>query len=252
MMNNLVDKLVRTGLSELVKPKQTIPFTNNEDWNIKLSDLCNYPHLFVLGCISDKQIKADRAWRIPMIIGEQIGSHEFSAFRDLTFGELEKLFQSLRLHIYNNRISKEYFMGIKRISEVYEGRANFIWEETNSSTSIFIKFLNFEGIGQKIASMAVNSLYRDFKINIDNPQWIDVSPDRHVVRVFKRTGLVENSASKEVIIWKAKELYKEYPGVFDLSCFLIGRETCHVTNPNCTNCIIHFECPKFIFNSDQN
>ena len=94
--------------------------------------------------------------------------------------------------------------------------------------------------------MAVNILLRQFKVVINDKQWIDVSPDRHVIRVFKRTGIIRQEASKEEIIWKARELNPNYPGVFDLATFKIGKEFCKQTNPNCVDCPLTNECLKII------
>ena len=77
-------------------------------------------------------------------------------------------------------------------------------------------------------------------------QWIDVSPDRHVIRVFKRSGVVRAEATKEEIIWKAKELNPSYPGVFDISTFNAGKDYCKPTNPNCKECILSTTCEKII------
>lgn len=96
--------------------------------------------------------------------------------------------------------------------------------------------------------MVVNILYRQFKLNITNINWIDISPDVHVVRVFQRTGLIRENCTKEEIIWRARELYSAYPGVFDIAAFKLGREICHKNNPSCKICPLIEACPIGIIN----
>lgn len=92
--------------------------------------------------------------------------------------------------------------------------------------------------------MALNILYWLLKEKITHHQWIDISPDTHVTRVFKRTGLVRKQATREEIIWKAKQFYPIYPGILDIAAFRIGKEVCHPKKPLCLNCQLYDFCPK--------
>ena len=44
---------------------QLVHFTGNAEIDTFLNDLTNYPHAYVLACLMDRRIKAERAWRIP-------------------------------------------------------------------------------------------------------------------------------------------------------------------------------------------
>jgi hypothetical protein len=59
--------------------------------------------------------------------------------------------------------------------------------------------------------MAVNTLARQFKIPFSDYYSIDISPDVHVFRVMRRTGLVSSTADRESIIYKARELNHQIP-----------------------------------------
>jgi endonuclease III len=71
-----------------------------------------------------------------------------------------------------------------------------------------------------------------------------VSPDTHVKRVFKRLGIISKDASDDELIYSARELNPEYPGIFDLSCWDIGRKWCKPKEPDCNNCELKVYCPK--------
>ena len=51
-----------------------VHLTGNHKQDVLLNDLVNTPHAFVLACLMDKQIKAERAWAIPCIIMDELGT----------------------------------------------------------------------------------------------------------------------------------------------------------------------------------
>lgn len=62
---------------------------------------------------------------------------------------------------------------------------------------------------------------------------------------------MEKDASIESIIYKAKELCSEFPGIIGFSCWEIGRSWCRSHNPNCGDCIIQSECMKKIEQTER-
>ena len=92
--------------------------------------------------------------------------------------------------------------------------------------------------------MAANILARDFKIKMADRICLDISPDVHVRRVFSRLSFTDKDATTDELIYCARELYPEYPGIFDLSAWEIGREWCRPTNPLCEACFLDRFCPK--------
>ena len=244
MKEQLVQKLIDMGNEIINSSKKPLSFSDSGQL---IDDIENHSHLFLLGCIADKQIKADRAWEIPIKIAREIGGFDFDSFKRLSEDDFKEIFKINSLHRFNDKVASEFKKAIELISEKYNGKAKMIWDEPNISAATVVgRFLEFQGAGQKIASMAVNILYRDFKKEIKDLMWIDISPDIHVQKVFKRTGLVHNNASKEEIIWKARELHPEYPGVFDLPTFEIGVDYCKKSSPNCIACPISNLCEKLI------
>jgi endonuclease III len=90
--------------------------------------------------------------------------------------------------------------------------------------------------------MATNSLARDFKIPMSDFYSIDISPDVQVRRVFTRLGLVAEGASNEEIIYRARAINPEYPGLLDLPAWQIGADWCRPKNPLCIECILNRVC----------
>ncbi|MBN2862186.1 MAG: hypothetical protein JXN62_03425 [Bacteroidales bacterium] len=225
-------------------PYQPVVFTNDPIIDKYINDLDRYPHFFVLGCVMDSQIKAERAWRISYEISQQTGSPEFSSFTELTSKELQDIFNTKSLHRFNNRMSQFFYKAVGRIKNEYKGDASLIWKDDYSCSTIFQRFLQFEGVGIKIAAMAANCLIREFKIPLKDTSFIDVSPDVHVRRVFSRIGLVSKNPTISEVISCARGLYPAYPGALDMPAWEIGRSWCRPENPECGSCYLSKYCKK--------
>ena len=65
-----------------------------------------------------------------------------------------------------------------------------------------------------------------------------------IVDYMTRLGFISKNASNDELVYYARELNPEYPGVFDLSVWQIGRNWCHPKKPDCGNCYLNKYCPK--------
>lgn len=248
-MNNLeliAERLIKRGKALLQNPPEENNFTEDKTANKYLNDIKNYPHHYVLACIMDRQIKAERAWLIPFLISQKINTFEFEGFLLLSEEDYKKLFRENSLHRFNEIMASNFYNGVRQINNEYNDNAALIWKGKVSSATIVRRFLQFEGIGIKIATMATNILVRDFKIPVKDKLCIDISPDVQVKRVFKRIGFIKRNASIENLIYCARELNPHYPGIFDHSAWEIGREWCRPTNPKCDECYLNDLCLKLI------
>lgn len=87
---------------------------------------------------------------------------------------------------FNEVEAKGFYKAIQRIKNQYDGDASNIWNGCTSSATVVYKFLEFEGMGIKIATMNANILVRQFKIEFSDYYSIDISSDIHVRRILKR------------------------------------------------------------------
>ena len=110
-------------------------FTNDSVIDSKINDIVNYPHLFVLACLMDKQIKAERAWAIPYLICKDLcnGDFSFSPLANLSEEVVKSYFQEHSLHRFNNTMSNVFIKAVHRIKEKYNEDASQIWAGNNSS-----------------------------------------------------------------------------------------------------------------------
>ena len=198
----------------------------------------------------DRQIKAERAWLIPYIISQEIRGFDFNRLLKLDLNYLKDIFKRKNLHRFNDYMAKYFYNAIQLIHEKYNDDASKIWKDKPKSATVVRRFLEFDGVGVKIATMAANTLARDYKIPMQDRIFIDISPDVQVKRVLARLGLISKNANKnktnDDLVYCARELYPEYPGIFDFSAWEFGREWSRPKNPDCKNCYTNQFCPKII------
>ena len=239
-LNRLADQLVREGYQRVLAPPALIRFTGLEEADVLINDISGYPHAFVIACVMDRQIKAEKAWLIPYELKQRLGFFDFANLASLGKSSPDKLTEAMLqptpLHRFPNEMSKSLLAAIDRIEDEFGGNAGDMWAGRPSSATIVRRFLEFRGVGQKIATMAANILVRDFRIEVSDRYSIDISVDVQVTRVFARLGFVPMNTSVDYLIFRARELHPEYPGIFDLALWELGRTVCRPKHPDCGNC----------------
>lgn len=239
---------VRTALldaaeAELARPRGQIRFTGIETCDALLNDLEHTPQAFVFACLVDRQVPAERAWALPSLVLERSGS---LAIEDLMgLDELEWV-QVLRdptpAHRFPEKMATVLHQATARIAKSYAGDAARIWSDGPSSARLVRRFLEFHGAGPKIATMAANILARDFRIDLKDRRFIDISADVQVVRVMSRLGLVRPGAGVSEVVYAARDLHPDYPGIFDLTMWRLGRDVCRPRDPRCRECPLQSVC----------
>ena len=73
---------------------------------------------------------------------------------------------------------------------------------------------------------------------------IDISVDVHVRRVFYRLGLTKKESTAEQVIYKARALNPEFPGMLDSACYTIGKNWCRPQTKECDKCFMNDVCPS--------
>lgn len=242
--DKIVETLVNRGNELFGLPYKKVEFTGNSDADDLLNNIHQFPHAYILACVMDRQIKAERAWLIPYHISQEISSFDFERLLKLDLNSLKEIFKRKSLHRFNDTMAENFYSAIQLIHTKYQNNASNIWKDNPKSATVVRRFLEFKGVGVKIATMAANILAREFKIPMQDRICIDISPDVQVKRVFTRLGFISKDASNDELIYCARELHPEYPGIFDFSAWEIGRKWCRPNNPDCNNCYLNQFCPK--------
>ncbi len=224
--------------------KDQVHFVDDVAANAMLNDLKHCPHAYVLSCCMDRQMKAELAWMIPYRISQLFGDFSMKTLASKSKSKYVAIFRKHKLHRFPESMGKVFYDAVQRIHAEYADDASGIWANRPSSASVVCRFLEFNGVGIKIATMATNILARQYKVPFSDCYSIDVSPDVHVRRVMYRMGLVRKDATIDEIIYKARELCPEFPGIIDFSLWNLGRGTCNAIHPDCEHCRVRAECKR--------
>ena len=129
-----------------------------------VNNLSEFPHAFVLACLMDRGEKWQKAWQVPYEISRRIPDFSISTLSALSLDQLtEFMSQPKKLHRYFKTMSEVFYHAVQRIVSEYDGHAERIWTGRPSSAEVVYRFLQFDGAGPKIATMATNILARDYK-----------------------------------------------------------------------------------------
>ncbi len=209
------------------------------------------PHCWLLGAVMDRGIPFAKAWNIPFEIAnrEFEGDTSFAKFSSLSKYAYYRIFDTPPyLHRYKSIMAKNFYLAVQKIKNEYSSDASNIWRGNLSSFEVVSRLKEFKGVGDKIATMCCNILYRDLGIVFSDLRAINVSPDIHVKRVFYRLGLVNRiQEDPRIIMSVARNLHSKYPGVFDLVCWMVGQEGICVNDINkckCEKCPLSRICLK--------
>lgn len=239
------ETLIEQGKRLFDAPKEAlIAFTDSPGANALLNDLQTHPHAFVLACLMDRQVAYEKAWLIPYTISEKLGTFSIEALAKQSREDVKVLMSKPDpLHRFSDKMSGVFHSAIQRINTVYQGDASRIWIGQPSSAEAIYRLLEFDGAGPKIATMAVNILAREFKIQFADLFSVDISADVHVCRVFARLGLCPPEPEPVQVVYKARALHPHFPGILDSPCWEIGRNWCRPKVPLCDACYMTELCP---------
>ena len=154
MVTEAVQKLVARSQEMFDAPPSVVEFSGDTVADLLLNDFENPAHAFVIACIMDQQIKAERAWLIPFRISQRLGDFRFEHLQELTLEEIKDVMSNPEpLHRFNDRMGSFFYAAVQRIAHEYSGDASRIWNDKPSSAELVHRFLAFNGVGAKIATM---------------------------------------------------------------------------------------------------
>lgn len=235
--------LLEKGRALFSAPRTLVAFTGVQQADELLNDLVRTPHAFVMACLVIRQMKAETAALVPFRVQERLGGLEMARLCALSERDWERVMTvPSALHRFPDLMAGYLCKAVARIRDVYHGDAARIWAHKPPSAEVVYRFLEFEGVGPKIATMAANLLARDLGIEFSDYSFVDISVDVHVRRVAIRLGLVPEGASNEMILYKARALHPAYPGLLDQPMWEVGRNWCRATRPDCAACYMQAAC----------
>src|ERR1041385_6709087 len=161
----LKEKLVSMARRVYHGPWEIGKFSKDERANELINNIGKMPHIFVIACLLGRQFHDEKAWETLARLEERIGTLDIRKLSRLILKDWENAFiKPTPLHGFPREMAPFVMAAVQRIVQEYGGDASRIWNDKPSSATVIKRLLEFEGIGQKISTMATNILVRYFKI----------------------------------------------------------------------------------------
>ena len=225
--------------------------TDDSDWRVLDSEteslIRRNPFAFLIAVAFDRGMPWQKAWRIPAEIDRQ-GRLDPKLLASMGETELIGLLDGLAVRPrYGAKQGARTLSDAARLVwERFGGDADAIWKDA-SPAEVEKTLQDIHGLGAGIASMAIRILRDDFDCFRGQERQIDVKPDLHLLRVFRRVGLIDDdSANQAIRAARARRLNPEFPGEPDWPAWRIGQLWCHSTEPDCGRCPLTGDCAKRI------
>ena len=198
------------------------------------------PHVFLMACLLGRQFHDEKAWESMAYLEDRIETLDIRKLSHLSQSDWERAFTKpgSPLHGFPPRDGSERSWRLSTGScGNTEGTLPAYGTTSPPAFATVIKrFLEFEGIGQKISTMATNILARYFKIPMSDCFSVEVTVDGRMKRVLSRMGIVDSKNPRIYPIDPSGEMYPKYPGIFDPIFWEIGKFHCFPVQPDCAGC----------------
>ena len=204
------------------------------------------PFAFLVGAAFDRGMPWEKVWEIPYRI-DQKGKLEPSRLAAMEESDLRRLLESLPVRPrYGCERGARTLGDVARLVMKSDpgGDASVIWDGV-SPKEVQRRLESVYGVGSGIAHMTIRILRDDWGEFRGQESEIDIKPDVHVRRVFKRTGLTQTEDGRTAVE-AARELNPGFPGELDWPAWDIGINWCRPTSPLCGECPLVEVCPKHI------
>jgi uncharacterized HhH-GPD family protein len=235
---------------------------NLDSWGIAReigNFLLHSPNALLFSAIFNYQIKYEKALEAPFDLAKRLGHLDVRRLAKMRKKDLTKHIRRDEtvhsLHRFPAVVAGRLIAASNLLLRKYGGNAANIWPNGESAAEVVSRLDEFEGIGQKIARLTGRVLVMYLGVKLVNWQELDIAVDRHVARLFLRTGLVTRSPGKysiselvEEVTAKARALYPKFPGALDEPAVDIGRNWCTAEQAYCDwpedPCPLRRSCPK--------
>jgi endonuclease III len=195
----------------------------------------------------DRSVKADRAWEAARWINDSLGDPAevqslWSALSNMENKRLEGFLRygygGYAFHRHYKTFARQLPQAARLLLEKYEGDPRKIWNNKRDIAEVRKHLEEIPGIGPALSRMAVLILARNYGLLGGKAalSQLDIKPDTHVMRVFKRCGFIDFTAKPGDAIVVAQKLHRKFPGALDAPAFNIGIHWCRPTRPKCGEC----------------
>jgi len=185
-----------------------------------------------------------------MLLSKRLGHLDVNKISLMEKEELTDIIRTKRsLHRYPSVVAKYIISSCAEIVSQFNGDASNIWlsKDINLAKKSFIQM---KGIGEKKANLAILMLARDGGVKFDNIEDLPLALDVHLKRVLKRSGLFDVDTKEEILDLHTcfRQEKSDFPALLGTPIWIIGRNYCHKTIPQCSACPLDKKCLRCLEN----
>lgn len=217
--------LSRLFYSEMVTPPHLRRVGTREDF-----------HRLLFGMISNRMTRWEDAMALPHLLCERTGYTDIlECLLAHSADEIAAVIaQPKALHRYPMRIATSLCVSARQIESEWGGSVETMWADCPLGETLVTRLQTLHGVGEKIGNLTARCLVLDFS-NVDcwsGIGFLKPSPDRHVMRVFYRLGLI---ASEQDIngLYEASERIQPMASVTCDGAWSLGLSNCVAGTPLC-------------------
>ena len=197
---------------------------------------------FLVSLISNRGIQWERSLIFPDEILMRSGHNEIldCCLSLGVDGLIDVISAKPALHRWITPLSEAVYLAMRTVQDTHEGDVRNLWNDRPEGKETQRRLRSFKGIGDKISALGTRQLALTFGVELaDGLSSIDVSPDVHVMRVFRRLKLIDDDDPQSVIA-TAQKLSKE--SVTMDGAWVVGMWWCHASSPSCGTCPLWLYC----------
>ncbi|MGI9641783.1 MAG: hypothetical protein ACR2N9_03265, partial [Acidimicrobiia bacterium] len=135
--------------------------------------LVNDPWGFLCGVICDYQMPADRAWATPYNLAQRLGGWSVDIVASDPVAVRQAFIGPPAIHRFPSQTSDFVIEGARRVIAEYGRDAAAVWHDQPTARELQARLVQFKGISQKKAAMAVEILYAQLKVPIRDMEGSD-------------------------------------------------------------------------------
>jgi uncharacterized HhH-GPD family protein len=203
------------------------------------------PEAFLLGVLFTQGIPAERAWAGSYLLGQRLGTLDLAYIASSPDAVAAAVAAPPALHRFVHTLPRWIVAAAGRLLSEYGGSASAVWPDGTHVLEVTRRLRDFDGIGEKKATMATEILVRHFGARLKGAECGSVAYDVQVRRVFLRSGLISEDTPRAVRE-AACLVAPNAPGTLDLAAWLVGRESCRPRAPRCDACRLGAVCPRLV------
>jgi len=179
------DILAGLFYSEMVTPPSERTIGSREDF-----------HRLLFSMISNRMTRFEDALALPDALCQRLGGDDIlECLTSLSADEIAEVIATPKaLHRYPTRIATSLCISAHQISEMWSGNLSEMWRDEPLPSTLVQRLKTLHGVGEKIGNLTVRCLMLGFtNVTVwSGLSSLRPSPDRHVLRVFDRLGLIDS------------------------------------------------------------